>query len=95
MLCLPLDRTLRNGFCVFAQGFGKVEGGETYVSGKQVKRGLGRLVEYGCRMCGSVGLEDVDGDGVGGDGDGDGGYLTVNYVSGTVCKGVCPEARYE
>ncbi|KAI4102948.1 MAG: hypothetical protein L6R37_004098 [Teloschistes peruensis] len=83
VLCLPLDRTLRNGFCIFAQGV-EGKGGKVYVSGAQVKRGLGKLVEHGCQMCGSVGLEDVDG-----------GYLTVNYVSERVCRGICPEARYE
>ncbi|KAL9577048.1 MAG: hypothetical protein Q9212_006625 [Teloschistes hypoglaucus] len=85
VLCHPIGG---GGFCVFAQGM-KAEGGKAYVSGAQVKRGLENLVHYGCRMCGSVALEDV------GDARADGGYLTVNYVSGTVCQGVCPESRSE
>ncbi|KAL8703994.1 MAG: hypothetical protein Q9201_002826 [Fulgogasparrea decipioides] len=83
ILCLPFDESLYKGFCVFAQS---MKGEEPYVNGAEVKRGLGMLVEYGCRMCGSVPLEVL--------GMGEG-WLTVNYVSERVCGGVCPEARYQ
>ncbi|KAL8732999.1 MAG: hypothetical protein Q9166_002397 [cf. Caloplaca sp. 2 TL-2023] len=78
-LCLPINMTLKGGFCVFAQGVGGEEGG---VSGKVVKGVLRGLIERGCRMCGSVGLEEG------------GGWITANYVNGDVCGGVCPDARY-
>lgn len=42
---------------------------------------LARLVQRGCRMCGSFGSEEW-------------GLVTVNYVAGSVCGGVCPEAAY-
>ncbi|KAL8738504.1 MAG: hypothetical protein Q9181_000715 [Wetmoreana brouardii] len=83
ILCLPFDNNLYKGFCVFAQG---MPGEEPYVSGAEVKRGLGMLVDHGCRMCGSVPLEALGMRE---------GWLTVNYVSDKVCGGICPEARYQ
>ena len=46
-----------------------------------VKVALASLVQRGCRMCGSFGNEEW-------------GLVTVNYVAGSVCGGVCPEAAY-
>lgn len=63
-------------------GDGDGDDDKPYVSGEEVRRGLGMLVEHECRMCGSVPLRG-------------GGWLTMNYVSGGVCPGICPEARYE
>ena len=82
-VCIPLVGTiLRGGFCVFAKSPREGQGDRPGVTGKMVKWALGRLVERECRMCGSVG-------------DGEGGLITVNYVAGEVCGGICPEVRYE
>lgn len=87
-ICLPVNGSLRGGFCAFGSGLrGSGEGdsgGRPYVTADMVKEGLGVLMKKGCRMCGSVPLPGEQG-----------GWLTVNYISGDVCPGICPEARYE
>ncbi|KAL8747293.1 MAG: hypothetical protein Q9190_000799 [Brigantiaea leucoxantha] len=64
------------GFCVFTQG------AKGSVSGRLVKRKLTQLLEHGCWRCGSVPLEK-------GNDPNKEGILTVNYVQGNVCRGVC------
>ncbi|KAL8922161.1 MAG: hypothetical protein Q9208_005356 [Pyrenodesmia sp. 3 TL-2023] len=82
-VCLPITSSFSQaGFCVFAQHLRGRGSDEPGVTGQMVKSALGRLVEMGCRMCGSVG-------------NGEEGWVTANYVRGPVCGGVCPEARYE
>ena len=55
----------------------------TGVTGALVKSKLRELRDHGCRVCGSVPL------GRGNDPQSLG-ILTVNYISGTACKGLCP-----
>ncbi|KAL8876108.1 MAG: hypothetical protein Q9198_005635 [Flavoplaca austrocitrina] len=82
-VCIPLVGTfVQGGFCVFAKSPREGQGDQPGVTGKMIKWALGRLVERECRMCGSVG-------------DGEGGLITVNYVAGMVCGGICPETRYD
>ncbi|KAL8948022.1 MAG: hypothetical protein Q9222_005753 [Ikaeria aurantiellina] len=81
IMCMPGQGDLAIGFCAFSQ---YQKGGTPYVSGLRVKAGLSALVEYGCGMCGSVGLPESEG----------GGILTVNYVAHGACLGICPESRY-
>lgn len=60
---------------------------KTGVTGALVTRKLQELREHGCLVCGSVPL--------GGDNDPDvRGILTVNYIGGVVCKGLCPSTHY-
>lgn len=57
-------------------------------TGKVLKQRLKELWGHGCRVCGSVPLS----------GDNDPrveGWLTVNYVGGVVCPGLCPPRHYE
>ena len=80
-ICFPIIGSFtEGGFCVFAQGL-RGQGDRPGVRGKMVKIALARLVQRGCRMCGSFGSEEW-------------GLVTVNYVAGSVCGGVCPEAAY-
>ncbi|KAI4226651.1 MAG: hypothetical protein L6R36_003017 [Xanthoria steineri] len=80
-ICFPILGSFTDGgFCVFAQGL-RGQGDRPGVRGKMVKVALARLVQRGCRMCGSFGSEEW-------------GLVTVNYVAGSVCEGVCPEAAY-
>ena len=59
----------------------------TGVLGALIKRKLQELSEHGCRVCGSVPLS--------GDNDPNSqGILTVNYIGGVVCKGLCPSKHY-
>ena len=59
----------------------------TGVIGALIKRKLQELSGHGCLVCGSVPL--------GGDNDpGSQGILTVNYIGGMVCKGLCPSRHY-
>ena len=44
---------------------------------------LGQLENHGCTVCGSVPLEAANNPEVAG-------ILTVNFVTGGVCKGLCP-----
>ena len=57
------------------------------VTGALIKRKLQELSGHGCLVCGSVPLS--------GDNDpGSRGILTVNYIGGMVCKGLCPSRHY-
>ena len=80
ILCLPTGESFLGGICVFAQGRNVPTTG---VTGALIKRKLQELRSHGCRVCGSVPL--------GGDNDPHRqGILTVNYISGKACKGLCP-----
>lgn len=84
IVCLPLGASFLGGICAFTQGKMVTSTG---VSGATIKRKLQELSEHGCTTCGSVPLS--------GDNDPDSqGILTVNYVGGTVCKGVCLSKHY-
>ncbi|KAL8901817.1 MAG: hypothetical protein Q9207_005009 [Kuettlingeria erythrocarpa] len=96
-ICIPIPGTFSpgGGFCVFAEdptprggrgggGGGGGGGDRPGVTGMMVKAALRELLEMGCRMCGAVGS-----------GGQDWGWVAADYVSGPVCEGVCPEARYE
>ncbi|KAL9595568.1 MAG: hypothetical protein Q9219_006364 [cf. Caloplaca sp. 3 TL-2023] len=95
IICLPVDLGLGEGFCVFKQGWRGGPGDGKEISGEEVRRGLGMLMEHGCRMCGSVPVGWLGGMSGKGEGVEERGWLTVNYVSSGVCAGVCPGARYE
>ena len=83
-MCLPLGRSFLGGICAFTQGK-NVPG--TGADGALIKRKLQELSSHGCRVCGSVPLS--------GDNDsGKEGILTVNYIGGLVCKGLCPSRHY-
>ncbi len=85
IVCLPLGRSFLGGICAFAQGSNVPATG---VTGALVKRKLGELSDHGCRVCGSVPLsEDNDPHRLG--------ILTVNYINGMACKGLCPSRHYE
>ena len=84
IVCLPLGRSFLGGLCAFTQGKNVPATG---VSGTLIKRKLLELHEHGCHVCGSVPLS----------GDNDPrsqGILTVNYIGGKACKGVCPPKHY-
>ena len=82
VICFPILGSFTDGgFCVFAQGL-RGQGDRPGVRGKMVKVALERLLRGDCRMCGSFGSKEW-------------GLVTVNYVSGSVCEGVCPEAAYQ
>ena len=59
----------------------------TGVVGAIIKRKLQELSGHGCRICGSVPLSD-DND------PGSQGILTVNFIGGVVCRGLCPPKHY-
>ena len=85
IVCLPLGQSFLGGICVFTQGN---EVPATGIIGALIKLKLQELRGHGCHACGSVPL--------GGDNDpGSQGILTVNYVGGVVCKGLCPSRHYQ
>ena len=84
IVCLPLGQSFLGGICAFAQGRNVPATG---VTGALVKRKLRELRDHGCTVCGSVPLS----------GDNDPrsqGILTVNYIGGMACKGLCPPKHY-
>ena len=84
IVCLPLGRSFLGGICTFTQGSNVPATG---VTGALIKRKLQELSAHGCRVCGSVPLsEDND--------PGSRGILTVNYIAGLACKGLCPSKHY-
>ena len=84
IVCLPLGRSFLGGICAFAQGNNAPATG---IIGALIKRKLQELSDHGCRVCGSVPLsEDNDPDSLG--------ILTVNYIGGMVCRGLCPSKHY-
>lgn len=84
IVCLPLGRSFLGGICAFTQGNNAPATG---IIGALIKRKLQELSDHGCRVCGSVPLsEDND--------PGSLGILTVNYIGGVVCRGLCPSKHY-
>lgn len=84
IVCLPLGRSFLGGICAFTRGKNVPATG---VDGALIKRKLQELSSHGCRVCGSVPLS--------GDNDsGREGILTVNYIGGVVCRGLCPSRHY-
>ena len=84
IVCLPLGRSFLGGICAFSQGKTVPATG---VVGALIKGKLQELSGHGCHVCGSVPLSD-DNDPY------SRGILTVNYVGGVVCKGLCPSKHY-
>ena len=84
IVCLPLGRSFLGGICAFTQGK-KVPA--TGVVGAMIKRKLQELSGHGCRICGSVPLN-------GNNDPASQGILTVNYIGGVVCRGLCPTKHY-
>lgn len=85
IVCLPLGQSFLGGICAFTQG-SKVPA--TGVNGALLKRKLQELQQHGCLVCGSVPLS--------GDNDPDReGILTVNYIGGVACKGLCPSRHIQ
>lgn len=84
IICLPQGKSFLGGICVFTQG--NVAASGTY--GVVIKRKLRELSQHGCQVCGSVPLG-------GGNDPNVEGILTVNYVSGVVCRGLCPPTHYD
>ena len=83
IICLPQGRSFLGGICVFTQGNVAPLG----MYGVAIKKKLKELRQHGCEICGSVPI--------GNDNDPDeAGILTVNYVSGAVCWGLCPPTHY-
>lgn len=84
IVCIPQGKSFLGGICAFTQGNNVPATG---VTGDLIKRRLQDLVDHGCHVCGSVPLS--------GDNDPDReGILTVNYVSGLSCNGLCPMKHY-
>lgn len=79
IVCLPLGKSFLGGICAFAQG----NVGRSGVTGVQIKRKLQQLSLHGCRICGSVPLGNSN------DPD-ERGILTVNFINGFACPGLCP-----
>lgn len=67
-----------DGACAFLQN---TNGAHGY----QIKPLLQALSDHGCKACGSVPFRYLDGI----NDAGNGGWLTVNYVAFTNCRGVC------
>ena len=84
IMCLPLGESFLGGICAFTQGKNVPATG---VIGALIKRKLGELHGHGCCVCGSVPLG-------GGNDPRSQGILTVNYVDGKVCKGLCSPKHY-
>ena len=84
IVCLPLGQSFLGGICAFAQGSNVPATG---VDGALIKRKLQELKDHECSVCGSVPL--------GGDNDpGSRGILTVNYIGGVACNGLCPSRHF-
>lgn len=83
IMCLRQGTTFLGGICAFTQGNVSTAG----TNGTIIRERIRELHDHGCDLCGSVPLS--------GNNDPDvGGILTVNYVSGRVCPGLCPPAHY-
>lgn len=83
IVCLPQGKSFLGGICAFTQG--NVASLGTY--GVVIKRKLKELSEHGCEICGSVPIGDRNDPN-------EAGILTVNYVGGVVCAGLCPPTHY-
>lgn len=79
ILCLPVGNAQLGGICAFTHGSNVSAAG---VTGDVVMQRLEELSRHGCRVCGSVPLS-------GDNNPRSQGILTVNYVDGVVCKGLC------
>ncbi|KAM0801873.1 hypothetical protein BDR22DRAFT_887933 [Usnea florida] len=85
IVCLPQGKSFLGGICAFAQGKNAPRAG---IQGALIKRTLMNLADHGCHVCGSAPLS--------GDNDPNSqGILTVNYVGGVVCKGLCPPRHFD
>ena len=85
IVCLPQGRSFLGGICAFVQGKNAPRAG---VQGALINRALMNLADHKCHVCGSAPLS--------GDNDPNShGILTVNYVGGLVCKGLCPPRHFE
>ena len=84
IICLPLGKSFLGSLCAFTQGNVNSIG----TSGAVIKRKLQQLSDHGCQICGSVPLGD-------GNDPAEAGILTVNYVSGVACPGLCPPTHYD
>ena len=82
IICLPQGKSFLGGICAFTQG--NVGAG---VLGVLVKQKLEQLSTHGCKICGSVPLANNNDPT-------EAGILTVNYISGTACAGLCPPTHY-
>ena len=90
IVCLPTGQSFLGGICAFAQGnVGAPEhgAGAAGVLGNLVKAKLLELTLHGCRICGSVPLGDNNDPN-------EAGILTVNYIKGPACPGLCPPTHY-
>lgn len=92
IVCLPQGRSFLGGICAFTQGNLGVSGREATavsigVTGIRIKQKLQQLSLHGCRICGSVPLGNSNDPN-------EAGILTVNYVSGSACPGLCPPSHY-
>ena len=92
IVCLPQGQSFLGGICAFTQGHPTVpeigaDAAGFGISGAQTKQKLRQLSLHGCRICGSVPLGN-------GNDPGEAGILTVNYISGLSCKGLCPPTHY-
>ena len=88
IVCLPQGQSFLGGICAFTQGqVGKSGLAAHGVTGAQIKQKLQQLSLHGCRICGSVPLGD-------GNDPHEAGILTVNYISGVACPGLCPPTHY-
>lgn len=84
IICLPQGKSFLGGICVFTQG--NVAALGTY--GEVIKQKLRELSQHGCDVCGSVPIGDNNDPR-------ESGILTVNYISGVACAGLCPPTHYE
>ena len=85
IVCLPQGQSFLGGICAFVQGKNAPKAG---VQGDLIKRTLMNLANHECHTCGSAPLS--------GDNDPNShGILTVNYVGGVVCRGLCPPRHFE
>lgn len=83
IICLPQGKSFLGGICAFTQG--NVRGPGTL--GFQVKQKLQQLSAHGCQVCGSVPLANSNDPA-------EAGILTVNYISGAACPGLCPPTHF-
>jgi hypothetical protein len=81
IICLPQGKSFLGGICAFTQG------NVAALYGVVIKRKLQELSNHGCGVCGSVPIGDNNDPG-------EAGILTVNYVSNSVCAGLCPPTHY-
>ena len=96
IVCLPQGKSFLGGLCAFTQGIVVSDGlalpisdatAAFGVTGALIKQKLEELSMHGCHICGSVPLGN-------GNDPRAAGILTVNYISGVACPGLCPPTHY-